>query len=94
MSLTYEPSSEPLHISAKWLFLNSLVEQERVDYALACVGGVMMAVALLELLPEAHRLNRYLFTLVTGPRRSLSFKLSDTTVYELQIRAHLGIAKQ
>ena len=23
MSLKYEPSSEPLHISAKWLFLNS-----------------------------------------------------------------------
>ena len=22
MSLKYEPSSEPLHISAKWLFLN------------------------------------------------------------------------
>ena len=30
------------------------------------------------------------FTLVTGPRRSLSLKLSDTRVYEPQIRARLG----
>jgi len=29
----------------------------------------------------------FFFTLVTGPRRSLSFKLSDTRVYEPQIRA-------
>ena len=32
----------------------------------------------------------FLFTLVTGPRRSLSLKLSDTRVYEPQIRARLG----
>ena len=32
----------------------------------------------------------FFFTLVTGPRRSLSLKLSDTRVYEPQIRAHLG----
>ena len=30
------------------------------------------------------------FTLATGPRRSLSFKLSDTRVYEPHIRARLG----
>jgi len=30
------------------------------------------------------------FTLVTGPRRSLGLKLSDTRVYEPQIRARLG----
>ena len=30
------------------------------------------------------------FTLVTGPRRSLNLKLSDTRVYEPQIRARLG----
>jgi len=29
-------------------------------------------------------------TLVTGPRRSLLLKLSDTRVYEPQIRARLG----
>jgi len=34
----------------------------------------------------------FFFTLVTGPRRSLSRKLSDTSVYELQIRARLGTA--
>jgi len=27
MSLKYEPSSEPLHISAKWLFLNGFAHQ-------------------------------------------------------------------
>ena len=32
----------------------------------------------------------FFFTLVTGPRRSLSLKLIDTRVYEPQIRAHLG----
>jgi len=30
----------------------------------------------------------FFFTLVTGPRRSLSLKLNDTKVYEPQIRAH------
>ena len=37
---------------------------------------------------------RYFFTLVTGPRRSLSLKLSDTQVYEPQIRARhaVGVA--
>jgi len=30
------------------------------------------------------------FTLVTGPRRFLSLKLSDTRVYEPQMRARLG----
>ena len=32
----------------------------------------------------------FFFTLVTGPRRSLSLNLSDTRVYEPQIRARLG----
>ena len=32
----------------------------------------------------------FFFTLATGPRRSLSLKLSDTRVYEPQIRARLG----
>ena len=32
----------------------------------------------------------FFFTLVTGPRRSLSLKLGDTRVYEPQIRARLG----
>ena len=32
----------------------------------------------------------FFFTLVTGPRRSLSLKLSETRVYEPQIRARLG----
>ena len=32
------------------------------------------------------------FTLITGPRRSLSLKLSDTRVYEPQIRTRLGTA--
>ena len=32
------------------------------------------------------------FSLITGPERSLSLKLSDTTVYETQIQACLGTA--
>ena len=32
----------------------------------------------------------FFFILVTGPRRSLSLKLSDTEVYEPQIRARVG----
>jgi hypothetical protein len=32
----------------------------------------------------------FFFTLVTAPRRSLSLKLSDTRVYEPQIKACLG----
>ena len=34
--------------------------------------------------------NTSVFTLVTGPRRSLSLKLSDARVHEPQIRARLG----
>jgi len=34
----------------------------------------------------------FFFTLVTGPTRSLSLKLSDARVYEPQIRARLGTA--
>ena len=33
----------------------------------------------------------FFFTLVTGPRRSLSLKMSDTRVYEPQIRARLYV---
>ena len=43
--------------------------------------------------PHARGVGRhffFFFTLVTGPRRSLSLKLSDTRVYEPQIRARLG----
>ena len=41
--------------------------------------------------PSAHTGARsFFFTLVTGPRRSLSLKLSHTRFYEPQIRAHLG----
>ena len=32
----------------------------------------------------------FFFTLVIGPRRSLSLKLIDTRVYEPQMRARLG----
>ena len=33
---------------------------------------------------------KFFFTLVTGPRKSLSLKLSDTRVYVPQLRARLG----
>ena len=35
----------------------------------------------------------FFFTLVTGPRRSLSLKLSSTRVYEPQIRAKKKVAR-
>ena len=40
--------------------------------------------------PRDHAQKRpfFFFTRVTGPRRSLSPKLSDTRVYESQIQAH------
>ena len=41
-------------------------------------------------LPRGRHLLLFFFTLVTGPRRSLSLKLSDIKVYEPQIRARLG----
>ena len=34
--------------------------------------------------------DNFFFTLVTGPRRALSLKLSDTRVYEPEIRTRLG----
>jgi len=40
--------------------------------------------------PGGGRVLLFFFTLVTGARRSLSLKLSDTRVYEPQIRARLG----
>jgi len=47
---------------------------------------------------RAALLSLLFFTLVTGPRRSLSLKLSDTKVYEPQIRAgraalHTGVCR-
>jgi zinc transporter ZupT len=47
----------------------SIVAQETIAHALAFVGGVMMAVAWLELLPESLLLNRHAMTFcgfVTG----------------------------
>ena len=39
---------------------------------------------------RAKRTLFFFIALVTGPRRSLSLQLSDTRVFELQIRARLG----
>jgi len=72
MSLKYEPSSEPLHIS-------TLVSP---------AGGGDLRV---ERSRGGDRSRFFFFfTLVTGPRRSLSLKLTDSRVYEPQIRARLG----
>ena len=44
---------------------------------------------------KSEKLRLYVFfTLVTGPRRSLSLKLRDTRVYELQLRARLGTKRR
>ena len=39
---------------------------------------------------EVQGYSFFFFTPVTGPRRSLSLKLSDAKIYEPQIRARLG----
>ena len=52
------PLSLPHCRSRAWLLFLLGHVQERIDYALAFVGGVMMAVASLELMPEALRLHR------------------------------------
>ena len=36
----------------------------------------------------------FFFTLVTGPRRSLSLKLSDTRVYAPEMRARLSVSRR
>jgi len=61
--------SEPVGAALTLLVLRNVVTQERIDYALAFVGGVMMAVALLELLPESLLMKRHGMTwagFVTG----------------------------
>ena len=54
---------------------------------MVCVGCSGRVAALVT---RSGQLLFFFFTLVTGPRRSLSLKLSDTKVYEPQIRASLG----
>jgi len=61
--------SEPIGAFLTLILLKNIITQERIDYALAFVGGVMMAVASLELMPEALRLQRHDMTMagfVTG----------------------------
>jgi len=66
-------------------WLNKLSNCPWVISRVADAGRVLSAVALREPLHPF-----VFFTLVTGPRRSLSLKLRDTRVYEPQIRARLG----
>ena len=63
----------------RWLFVLGSVTavSEDVRVAIAATPDALRSVFF------------FFFTLVTGPRRSLSLKLSDTRVYEPQIRARL-----
>ena len=54
--------AEPVGALLTLLVLPNIITQEMIDYALAFVGGVMMSVALFELLPEALRLQRHAIT--------------------------------
>jgi len=67
-----------------WVFLMSEVPLQVVrPVILDKIGGTIER-------NEAINLFFFFFTLVTGPRRSLSLKMSDTRVCEPQIRARLG----
>jgi len=59
---------------------------------LLCTDGVWDMLSNLEAVRNPCTCNFFFFffTLVTGPRRSLSLKLSDARVCEPQIRARLG----
>ena len=63
------------------------------EHCLVGVGRLLVLVKhdLVVHLFEASRLFFFFSTRVTGPRRSLSLKLSDARVYEPQIRARLRI---
>jgi hypothetical protein len=52
--------------------------------------GPLMASACQVDRPKSTFFFFFFFTLVTGPRRSLSLKLSDTRLYEPEIRTRLG----
>jgi len=54
--------SEPIGALLTLVFFKNVITEEFIDYALACVGGVMIAVATLELLPEALRTDRHWHT--------------------------------
>ena len=76
MSLQYEPSSEPLHISAA-------TPRKRWRLTLLTHGGRLEWIDIFFF---------FFFSLVTGPRRSLSLKLSDARVSDLvDARWALGV---
>mmetsp|Transcript_60083 Transcript_60083/g.147722 ORF Transcript_60083/g.147722 Transcript_60083/m.147722 type:complete len:276 (+) Transcript_60083:351-1178(+) len=54
--------SEPVGALLTLVFFRNVLTQELIDYALAFVGGVMIAVAILELVPEAVRTGKHLHT--------------------------------
>ena len=47
--------SEPLGALLALLFVKPFLTEQRLQYILAFVGGIMMAVCVLELLPEARK---------------------------------------
>lgn len=54
--------SEPVGALLTLVFFRNILTQELIDYALAFVGGVMIAVALMELVPEAVRTGKHIYT--------------------------------
>jgi len=54
--------SEPVGALLTLVFFRNVLTQALIDYALAYVGGVMVAVATLELIPEALRTDRHWHT--------------------------------
>ena len=70
-----------------------MAEPARIEPSTILLAPSVAAVPGAGLSVEGQYLFLFFFTLVTGPRRSLSLKLSDTRVYEPQIRVRLVATK-
>jgi len=69
----------------KWIRTSRL----SIKNSLSLCRGWRACISASDPTPYSRQVFFFFITLVTGPRRSLSLKLSDTSVYEPQIRARL-----
>ena len=67
-----------------------LSREARSVSEMACAAQVVREVKFVLVQLSSEYFFFFFFTLVTGPRRALSLKLSDARVYEPEIRTRLG----